>query len=212
MKKFNTTKIAVLMLVLTLITSCFVGGTFAKYTAEISATDNARVAKFAVEAFGTDAVANDSATIELFDVAAVYDLAGVTDDDVSAVAGTPDADIKTAADGTAIIAPGSWGTFDIEVANTSEVTVSYALAFTDSKEAGVPLQWSADGKTWEEDLTSLNVSASADTYLDAETGTDTVTIYWKWDFDGDDDVDTELGKDGTAAPSVKAAVTFTQVD
>lgn len=39
---------AVLMLALVLITSCFVGGTFAKYVTSKSGTDSARVAKFGV--------------------------------------------------------------------------------------------------------------------------------------------------------------------
>ena len=37
------------LLVLTLITSCFVGGTFAKYVSEGEGTDSARVAKWGVE-------------------------------------------------------------------------------------------------------------------------------------------------------------------
>ena len=48
MKKNHTMRAASLLLVLTLITSCFVGGTFAKYTTELSGDDTARVAKFGV--------------------------------------------------------------------------------------------------------------------------------------------------------------------
>ena len=47
-KKNWTMRAAVLMLVLVLITSCFVGGTFAKYVTSGSGTDSARVAKFGV--------------------------------------------------------------------------------------------------------------------------------------------------------------------
>lgn len=49
MKKNHTMRAATLLLVLTLITSCFVGGTFAKYTTQIAGSDTARVAKFGVE-------------------------------------------------------------------------------------------------------------------------------------------------------------------
>lgn len=49
MKKNHTMRAASLLLVLTLITSCFVGGTFAKYTTKIAGSDTARVAKFGVE-------------------------------------------------------------------------------------------------------------------------------------------------------------------
>lgn len=47
-KKNWTLRAAVLMLALVLITSCFVGGTFAKYVTSKSGTDSARVAKFGV--------------------------------------------------------------------------------------------------------------------------------------------------------------------
>ena len=48
LKKNWTLRAAVLMLALVLITSCFVGGTFAKYVTSGSGTDSARVAKFGV--------------------------------------------------------------------------------------------------------------------------------------------------------------------
>lgn len=44
MKKTKFMRAALLLLVLTLITSCFVGGTFAKYTTSVEGTDKARVA------------------------------------------------------------------------------------------------------------------------------------------------------------------------
>ena len=47
-KKNRTLRAAVLMLALVLITSCFVGGTFAKYVTGGDAGDNARVAKWGV--------------------------------------------------------------------------------------------------------------------------------------------------------------------
>lgn len=47
-KKNWTLRAAVLMFALVLITSCFVGGTFAKYVTGGSGTDSARVAKFGV--------------------------------------------------------------------------------------------------------------------------------------------------------------------
>lgn len=46
MKKTKLMRAALLLLVLTLITSCFVGGTFAKYTTSASGNDSARVASW----------------------------------------------------------------------------------------------------------------------------------------------------------------------
>lgn len=49
MKKNSTMRVAALLLALTLMTSCFVGGTFAKYTTAETGTDSARVAKWGVQ-------------------------------------------------------------------------------------------------------------------------------------------------------------------
>ena len=48
MKKNWIAKVAVLMLALTMITSCFVGSTFAKYITKAEGTDTARVAKWGI--------------------------------------------------------------------------------------------------------------------------------------------------------------------
>ena len=53
-KKNWTLRAAVLMLALVLITSCFVGGTFAKYVTSGSGGDQARIAKFGVTVTATD--------------------------------------------------------------------------------------------------------------------------------------------------------------
>ena len=53
-KKNWTMRAAVLMFALVLITSCFVGGTFAKYVTKGGGSETARVAKFGVEITATD--------------------------------------------------------------------------------------------------------------------------------------------------------------
>ena len=50
MKKNRTMRVAMILLALTLTTSCFVGGTFAKYTTSAEGGDTARVAKWGVTA------------------------------------------------------------------------------------------------------------------------------------------------------------------
>jgi len=49
MKKNRTMRVAVLLMALTLMTSCFVGNTFAKYVTQETASDSARVAKWGVQ-------------------------------------------------------------------------------------------------------------------------------------------------------------------
>ncbi len=66
MKKNWTMRVALLVVALTLITSCFVGGTFAKYVTGASYEDTARVAKFGVllsiegEGFATKYATDDT--------------------------------------------------------------------------------------------------------------------------------------------------------
>ena len=59
MKKTKFMRAALLLLVLTLITSCFVGGTFAKYTTSANGTDTARVAKWGFKADENSIVLTD---------------------------------------------------------------------------------------------------------------------------------------------------------
>ncbi len=49
MKKNKMLRMASALLVLTLLTTCIIGGTFAKYTTSGTATDTARVAKWGVK-------------------------------------------------------------------------------------------------------------------------------------------------------------------
>jgi len=63
MRKNRTMRVAALLLALTLITSCFVGGTFAKYTTSGSTSDTARVAKWGIEM----TVTGDGAFAEEYD-------------------------------------------------------------------------------------------------------------------------------------------------
>ena len=53
-KKHWTLRAAGLLFALVLITSCFVGGTFAKYVKSVSGTQLARVARFGVEITAED--------------------------------------------------------------------------------------------------------------------------------------------------------------
>ena len=218
MKKNNSIRVAIIVIALTLITSCFVGTTFAKYTATITNDkDTARVAKFDVTAFGVtaDAVA-DSATLDLWKIGDVYD-SYVADGTFDYTTATPVADADIA-DSEYIIAPGSWGKFSFDVQNESEVTVTYKIDYT-IDEKGVPLEWSIDGTTWNTDLadvtTPVTLAMEDDAATDADDETiDTITVYWRWVF-GDpaaNETDTALGFLGSAAPEITIAVTFEQVD
>ena len=217
MRKNKMMRLASGLLVAVLLTTSMISGTFAKYVASTEATDAARVAKFSVTALGdnnVDKSESDVATIDLFNQSKVYDEAA----DTKYGTETVDEDVANKlGDSAVVIAPGTWGKFDFNLANDSEVTVQYTLTYT-ATEANVPLEWSIDGTTWKDEITALNVE---DKVLAMDTDED-VTIYWRWVFgdSANNTSDTALGeaviKDGdtvtAASPSVKIAVLFEQVD
>lgn len=100
-----------ILLVLTLITSCFVGGTFAKYVSEGTGEDHARVAKWGVVVTG----AGDAFSMEYeTDDETVKDSIGVS--------------VKS---NVAVIAPGTSGEFKgISLSGTPEVAVNITTVAT----------------------------------------------------------------------------------
>ena len=212
MKKNRTMRVAVLMLALTLLTCCFVGSTFAKYTSSADSTvDTARVAKWAFDIDGTDIVATNTFTFDLFTT--VCDVDANTG---KVILGTDNALVQDTDidDSEVIIAPGCGGYVTVVLTNASEVNAIYDVVYT-ANEAGVPLEWSVDNTTWADDVTALNVD---DAEIDMNDGTANITLYYRWAFEGGevdtwtDADDTTLGKAGTATPTITAKVTVTQVD
>ena len=128
MKKNRTMRAAVLMLALTLITSCFVGSTFAKYTTGISGNDTARVANFGV----TLAFNNypDAAFATSYDD------------------GSNPSVKSTLNPSNDVIAPGTAGTaFVLEVDGDPEVDVNVQISLGTIKDACVDLFSLAEGKS-----------------------------------------------------------------
>ncbi len=106
MKKNGTMRVAVLLLALTLISACFVGGTFAKYTTSTQGSDSARVAYWG---FVEDA----STELELF--ANIHTEAGATD-----------ATVKSE-NGDNVVAPGTSGSADFAFEYKSKESTVNAL-------------------------------------------------------------------------------------
>lgn len=187
MKKNIAMRVASLVLMCTIVTSCFVSSTFAKYTSSISGQDTVTVAKWAIEVNDVDAVAQDSVSFDLFST--------IKDSDATSA----EADV---ADGK--IAPGTSGAFDLKIENLSEVTATYNVAFAFSNGANIPIQYSLDGDDWNASLSNVanNIAAG---------GSTTVKVYWKWPFDGNDTTDTALGAQAPTL-TVTATITATQVD
>lgn len=208
MKKNRTLRVSALLLALTLITTCFVGGTFAKYTSSTTGDDVATVAKWSFKVNGSEFATTTPQTLR-FNLFDTINDTGDTDDE------TDVADAK--------IAPGTAGKFALTVKNDSEVNAKYTVALTETNASNVPLQYSVDGTTWTDSIAELTMTGLTDQPI-TQGVEKTVTVYWRWVFEGTtpgahanqtDVTDTALGIAAqTAAPTVTitATLTATQVD
>ena len=228
MKKTKFMRAALLLLVLTLITSCFVGGTFAKYTTSAEGKDTARVAKFGVQI-----------TAEGTTFANEYD----TDD--TNVKATIAKSVVSTESTKKVVAPGTKGNMvAITISGTPEVAVEVKYDATVKVD-----NWTVDDafycpieiKVGDETVKGLdydnadNFQSAVKEKIDAYTknydaGTDlnntdvkTPVVSWSWAFEGagadakqTDVKDTALGNtaaNGTAATiSVEVKTTVTQID
>lgn len=199
MKKSKTMRIASLLLVMVLVTTCFVGTTFAKYTSSAETTATATVAKWDVEVNGTKlTTANPTVAFNLFDT--INDSNGTS----------AETDVKAG-----LIAPGTSGKFQFTVHNASEVTARYSIALSETNAAGVPIQYSADGNTWYE-ATDEDLLTALTGDLGVGAADAAKTVHWRWAYytnAAGDTTDTNIASGTTTATvTVKATITLTQVD
>lgn len=221
MMKHWSFKTAGILLVLVLMTSCFVGGTFAKYTTAAEGMDSARVAKF-----GVTITANGTSFAEKYatndaEVAGTIANSVVSMDKVIApgtqgnmasmtLTGTPEVAVKVTYEATVDLSA-NWkdatGTYycPLEIKVGDDTLKGTAFASAADFAAAVKAKIDAYSKQY-----------AAGTDLSAQ-GADSLQISWAWAFDGNDDVkDTYLGDQaaaGNAATvSIKVKTTVTQID
>ena len=196
MKKNTMMRVASALLVAVLLTTCAISGTFAKYVSTSNGSDSARVAKWDIKL--EDAAMTNTFTFDLFNT--VKDSNG-TDNETDVKAG----------EGETIIAPGTSGSFEINLKNDSEVNAKYAIAYTVTNENDIPVEYKIGDGEWTSDLATLNAT-DVDINMGASAA---VTVQWRWAYSVDDTkdaADTTLGLAGTATITVAADVTVTQVD
>ncbi|MBO5295113.1 MAG: hypothetical protein J6B71_07735 [Clostridia bacterium] len=215
MKNNKMMRIAAVILMMTLLTTCAISGTFAKYVSTANGSDTARVAKWSFKVGTTDIApsATNEFTFNLFTT--VYDTNNTSPNENT----KNDTDVSDGTENTVIIAPGTWGYFDIELTNASEVTASYAISFAETTTSTVPLKFQKaiveenaaveyPTNSWG-DLNTINVAAENL----AINGSTTIRVYWQWAYDGVDTDDTALGTaQSLANVTIKATVDVTQVD
>ena len=187
MKSKNRLSKAIAFLVLlTVIAMIFVANTYSKYATNASGSDSVVVAKWSFLVNDEEiAVKGDAKTIDfnLFDT--IYDSDGEDEEDV--------------ADG--VIAPGTSGSFEFALQNTSEVTAQYAIKL-DVDNTKIPLEFSFDGEEWKNNLTNLMVQDVLE--IGASKN---VKVMWRWAFGIDTATDISLSEQEV---NVSANITATQ--
>ena len=222
MKKNKMMRIASVLLIAVLMTTCAISGTFAKYVTDATGTDSARVAKWGVTitADYSSLFTNTYTTTDAW-----------TGDDGNSVAGAASADV---------VAPGTNGTLaDFTVTGTPEVDVAvtytpnltlanwtvdgaYYCPITITVNETAYYGMSYDSATAFEEAVEAAIVAATQKY-DALTDLSTVVaddlnVSWAWAIEGTDskqtnEKDTALGDAATAATiGLEIKCTITQVD
>ncbi len=242
MKKNKMLRMASALLVMVLLTTCMIGGTFAKYVTTGTGSDTARVAKWGVKVESTgNAFAKEYATTD------------------TAVSGTIAKSVVTAtgagADNAKLVAPGTSGNLlDSSITGTPEVAVKVETTATltltgwtikvdngtgtEVDKEYCPIIITIDGTEYKMGATTdetnhvyatiaafqtaVNTALSKTKNVAANTNLETDydhNVAWKWDFAGDantyqtDAEDTALGNLETA-PTIAFTytATVTQID
>ena len=227
MKKNKMMRIASVLLVAVLLTTCAISGTFAKYVTSKESTDTARVAKFGVDlavtvdgAFATEYDADTTATDKLGVAIAKTVVASSTDSDnlvapgtkgdlmaSATIAGTPEVAVNVKQEATLVLT--GWaveGTYYCPLVITVDGAKFYGMDYTSAAEFIAAVEAALDSDVNYEPNTDLTESHS---------------VTWEWAFEGTDgkqtDVkDTALGdyaaKTGDIEISFTYKVTVTQID
>ena len=206
MKKF---RIVTILLALCLITSSFVGNTFAKYTSTASGSDSAVVAKWSI-VYNKDITDQEKEIATSLGIAGTetikFDLfntiMGFDGEDLGDEYPNKDNDVREATGDNEIIAPGTSGQFKFSITNDSDVTASYTVTFNEEQkinggtnnENPIPIKYcikkgdtDLPGDTdWKGSLDSL------EGLLECNQN-QVYTVYWRWAFSDNDAYDTALG-------------------
>jgi len=134
MKRNHIMRTSAIVLALVLATACLVSGTFAKYTTSMAGTDSARVAYFE---FGSDTLGTaQEASLNLWDTN--YDANVYTSELATKASNIDD-------NGTKLIAPGTYGSIDLQLWGKAEVDTWLDIDYTLTTNAAIPLVFHVSG-------------------------------------------------------------------
>ena len=188
MKKNMMMRIASVLLVAVLLSTCAISGTFAKYTTTVRGSDSVTVAKWDVE------VVDKGQTTFAF---------GLFDTILDSDAATAENDVVATK-----IAPGTSGKFTITLNAKNEVTTDYEVAFTLTNDKNVPIEFNVNGQGWERTLDSVSDTIAL---ANAASFSEDIIVEWRWAI-GDKTGSDNVYGDGATSVTVAVMVTFEQVD
>lgn len=175
-KRSRIVSLGVLALTLTMMSTCLMGSTMARYVTEVTGSATAAVAAWSFKADSKDSVGETFTEIYLGDTThrEAYDL-------------------KDIAEG--VIAPGTKGSFDIVIDGAgSGVGIDYAVKIAAGKDVILPddLVFSTEAITADkpgEKLADFSIPESTIDYSNtSDNMKKTITVNWEWAFGEDDTV------------------------
>lgn len=162
--KNKTLRIGLIVLLLVCVTLSIISGTLAKYVEVVKGTDSARVAKFDYEAkVGTTELTTQGVSLNLFNTAFDDQVYGATNN------------INT----EKLVAPGTYGSFDIVATNKSEVDVSVKYSITETNNGEIPIIYFVkNGNTvnYYSSVETGEITLGSDVKTGIGASTDTITV------------------------------------
>jgi len=242
MKKNTMLRIASVLLVAVLMTTCVISGTFAKYTTTDSATASARVAKWGVtvdvtgetafsQEYTNDVASADNANAEVESTVTV--VAPGTEGTLATVAinGTPEVAVEVTAsanlDLVGTLGANAWMVGDpaalycplVITVGSTEFKIGNTITTLEDLEAAVEKELIKQALGLADTngiTTTTGVSSFTATYAPnnnfGTSGTD-VEVTWEWAYEGNDDAkDTALGDAANSTIAMTVSFTITQID
>ena len=175
-KRSRIVGLGVLALTLTMMSTCLMGATMARYVTEVTGEAKAAVAAWSFKAYSEENVDKTFTEINLGDTThrQAYDSGDIADN---------------------VIAPGTKGSFDIVIDGSgSEVGIDYAVKIAAGKDVTLPddLVFSTEAITADkpgEKLAGFSIPESTIDYSDtSDSMKKTITVNWEWAFGKDDTV------------------------
>lgn len=219
MKKNRALRLASVLMMACLLTTCVISGTFAKYVSTATGTDSARVAKWGVTVtasgttFAKEYAKDDRSASSITNsvVSSGNDklVAPGTKGTMAVItlAGTPEVAVKVSYQanlelaGWTIEHDGNSDVYYCPIVITVGETVIAGTSCTDMADFEAKV---------EAEINKYTAEYAANTNMNTVTAP---TVSWKWEFTGDDVKDTKLGDAATPATiSLTIITTITQID